>query len=48
MGIPGPRDPEFVWNRCLCKKVFKGVNGRSEWYTHIVDCDVMKAMRGVT
>jgi len=47
MGIPGPKDEDFVWNICLCKKVFKGPNGRSDWYVHIIDCRVMKSMRGV-
>lgn len=46
MGIPGPRDADFLWNICLCDRKFKGPNGRSEWQKHIVDCKVMKAQRG--
>lgn len=41
MGI-GPKDAEFVWNICLCKKVFKGPEGRSDWYAHIGKCEVMQ------
>jgi len=40
------RDPDFVTDRCLCGKIFRGQDGRHEFNLHSVDCKDQKALRG--
>jgi len=42
------RSADFVTDRCLCGKTFKGPNGRHEFNLHSIKCEDQKAFRGVT
>jgi len=44
MGI-ARQNPEFVTDRCLCGKVFKGQNGRQEFNMHALECKHQIALR---
>jgi len=44
MGV-ARQNPEFVTDRCLCGKVFKGQNGRHEFHLHSLKCEDQKALR---
>jgi len=45
MGV-ARRNPDFVTDRCLCGKIFKGINGRHEFNLHAIECKDQKALRG--
>jgi len=44
MGI-ARQNPEFVTDRCLCSKVFKGQNGRQDFNMHALECKHQIALR---
>lgn len=44
MGI-ARQNPEFVTDRCLCGKIFKGQNGRHNFHLHAIECKDQIAYR---
>jgi len=44
MGI-ARQNPEFVTDRCLCGKIYKGQNGRQDFNMHALECKHQIALR---